>query len=143
MNLIDLLRDAARRFPDKPALICLDRSITYQDLDRTAQGIARWFLREGLHPGDRVVVQGTNTIETATLLLACFHAGLIAVPVNVRLKSPEIAYIINHSAPRMCFTQPALAHVMEGTRAEPPDMPAVRTQLPEPIDGPGLPIPAG
>src|SRR5947207_46784 len=118
MNLVDLLRDAARRFPDKPALICLDRSITYQELDRAAQGVARWFLREGLIAGDRVAVQGTNTIETATLLLACFHAGLIAVPVNVRLKSAEIAYVLNHSQPRMCFTQTALAPVMEGARAE-------------------------
>src|SRR5436190_23915421 len=127
MNLVDLLRDAARRFPDKPALICHDRSttrsVTYQELDRAAQGIARWFLREGLHPGDRVAVQGTNTIETATLLLACFHAGLIAVPVNVRLKSAEIAYVLNHSNPRMCFTQPALAPVMEGARAEASGMP--------------------
>jgi len=147
MNLVDLLRDAAQRFPDKPALICHDRSttrsITYQELDRAAQGIARWFLREGLHPGDRVAVQGTNTIETATLLLACFHAGLIAVPVNVRLKSAEIAYVLNHSEPRMCFTQPALATVMEGARAEAPGMPEVRTQLPEPIDGPDLPAPGG
>ena len=92
MNLIDLLRDAARRLPNKPALICRDQAITYEALDRASQGIARWFLREGLRPGDRVAVQGTNTIETAELLLACFHAGLIAVPVNVRLKSPEIAY---------------------------------------------------
>jgi long-chain acyl-CoA synthetase len=143
MNLIDLLRDAARRFPDKPALICLDRSITYQELHRAAQGIARWFIREGLQPGDRVAVHGTNTIETAELLLACFHAGLIAVPVNVRLKSPEIAYIINHSEPRMCFTQPALAPAMEGARAEAPGMPMVYTQPPEPIDGPDLPAPAG
>src|SRR3954468_22038022 len=121
MNLVDLLRAAAQRCPDKPALICLDRSITYQELDRAAQGTARWFLREGLRPGDRVAVQGTNTIETAELLLASFHAGLIAVPVNVRLKSAEVAYIVSHSQPRMCFTMPELAHLMEAARLEAPD----------------------
>lgn len=43
-----------------------------------------------------------------TLLFGCFKAGLIAVPVNVRLKAPEIAYILAHSKPAICFAHPDL-----------------------------------
>ena len=47
------------------------------------------------------------------LFFALFKAGLIAVAINVRLKSPEIRYVLNHSQARMCFSEPALAPLAE------------------------------
>jgi long-chain acyl-CoA synthetase len=140
--LIDLFRSAARCNPGKTALICRDRELTYAELDRHVAGLARWFVSQGLRAGDRVAVQGINTIETAELLLACFHAGLIAVPVNVRLKPAEIAYVLEHSQPKLCFTQAALASAMQAACAELAAPPPVRLELPEGIAGDDLPAPS-
>src|SRR5207249_349392 len=70
---------------------------------------AQRLLQQGCRPGDRVAIHWANSIEVVTLFFACFKAGLIAVPVNVRMKAPEIAYVLAHSKAVMCFSQPALA----------------------------------
>src|SRR5271169_1713125 len=69
-----LLRATAERFADKTALIDRDRSLTYHELDLAANGLARWFLDQGLSPGDRVAIHWTNALETVELLLGCVHA---------------------------------------------------------------------
>ncbi len=134
MHLGKLLRAAALRHPQKTALICRDESISYEDLDRAVRGLARWFLRHGLRPGDRVAIHSANSVDAVKLLLACFHAGLIAVPVNLRLKTAEMAYILAHSAPAMCFSQPELAPVAAAAAAECPPGIALHIRLPEVTD---------
>src|ERR1700682_1220979 len=109
MNLGDLLHTSATQNPQKAALIFGNEAVAYEQLDQSTTRLARWFLREGLQPGDRVAVHWSNSIEVVTLFFACFKAGLIAVPVNIRMKAPEIAYILMHSKSAMCFSQPELA----------------------------------
>jgi acyl-CoA synthetase (AMP-forming)/AMP-acid ligase II len=48
-------------------------------------------------------------MERLSPYFACFKSGLIAVPINNRLKAPEIAYILKHSKAKLCFAQPELA----------------------------------
>jgi long-chain acyl-CoA synthetase len=55
-------------------------------------------------------------MEAVQLLLAAFRAGLVAVPINLRLKVPEIAYIFEHSSALVCFSEPALAAIAEEAR---------------------------
>ena len=64
------------------------------------------------------------------LYFACFKAGLIAVPVNNRLKAPEIAYILGHSGAKLCFSQPELAPFAVEARADSPDVQCLYTSLP-------------
>ena len=64
------------------------------------------------------------------LYFACFKAGLIAVPVNNRLKAPEIAYILGHSGAKLCFSQPELAPFAVEARADSPDLQCLYTSLP-------------
>src|SRR5215472_17091699 len=111
------LHSHAKRQPNKAAVHTADRSITYAELDTSVACLARHLLDRGLRPGDRVAMHWSNTIEAVQLLLAAFRAGLVAVPINLRLKAPEIAYIFEHSAARACFSEPALAAVAEEARS--------------------------
>src|SRR2546425_10042253 len=130
MGLGDRLHAAAGRSPEKTALICREEAVTYGELDRSSRDLARWFLTQGLKPGDRVVIHWGNSLDTARLLLACLHAGLVAVPMNIRLKALEAAYVLGHARPAMCFSQPELASVAETARSHCPGLPALRTQGP-------------
>lgn len=49
--------------------------------------------------------------------LGIWRAGLVVVPINPRLKPAEIAYVLNHSGARLCFSEPAL-RTMVGTGIE-------------------------
>jgi acyl-CoA synthetase (AMP-forming)/AMP-acid ligase II len=89
MNLGRMLRQSAERTPRKPAVICRDRVVSYEALDRSTDALARWLSREGLQIGDHVALHWCNSVELVNLYFACFKAGLIAVPVNNRLEGPR------------------------------------------------------
>jgi long-chain acyl-CoA synthetase len=117
MAVDSTLHSHAEKQPSKAAVLTAEHGITYAELDISVTWLARYLLDRGLRPGDRVAIHWSNSIETVQLLLAAFRAGLVAVPINLRLKAPEIAYIFQHSSTRICFSEPALAAVAEEARS--------------------------
>src|SRR4051812_23790187 len=138
MHLGECLRQSAALRPEKAALICGGETVSYRALDGAVDGLARWLAREGLRPGDRVAIHSKNSIEAIELFFACFRAGAIAVPVNWRMKAPEVGYVLEHSGAKLCFTQPGLEEIV--TAAHPACR--VMTALPAGVtDGAAFPEP--
>jgi long-chain acyl-CoA synthetase len=108
MNPGDSLHGHSQRNPQKTALFCGDREMSFGTLDESTTALARWFVGQGLQPGDRVAVHWTNSIQAVQLVYALFKAGLTAVTINTRLKPAEIGYILNHSEAKICFSEPEL-----------------------------------
>jgi long-chain acyl-CoA synthetase len=104
MNLANLLVESARRHGDRPALALGDRAIaSYAELaERVARLAGAFRARYGLADGDRVAIAMRNTPEFAEVLLAAWHAGLAAVPMNAKLHPRELAYILDNSGARVC-----------------------------------------
>jgi long-chain acyl-CoA synthetase len=140
-NLSASLRAAARKYCNRPAVIGGNRVLTHGQLDEAAMNLARRFLAEGLVSGDRVAIHGPNTTEVVVAFLACFHAGLIAVPVNTRFKPPEIRYILDHSRPRVVYCDPQFAAGMEVWQSEISGLSTIYKELPNGLSGSPLPIP--
>jgi long-chain acyl-CoA synthetase len=109
MTFGQVLRRSALEYPDKPAILEEHRAITFSELDRSTDSLAAWLLDQGLQQGDRAAIHWSNSIEAVQLFFAMFKAGLIAVPVNLRLKAAEISYVLEHSGAALCFSEPALA----------------------------------
>jgi long-chain acyl-CoA synthetase len=130
MTLGELLHSRALRNPDAPALFCTDRKMSYRDLDESSTQLARWLIGQGLQPGDRVAIHWSNSIEVVEVFFAIFKAGMIAVPINLRLKQPEVAWILEHSQSVMCFSEPALALIAEQARSAGASLRCVLTELP-------------
>jgi long-chain acyl-CoA synthetase len=143
LNLGGLLRQASLTNPDGIALVCGEERLSFEGLDQSTDALARWLLRTGLEPGDRIAIHWSNSLEVVQLYFACFKAGLIAVPLNNRLKAPEIAYILRHSRAKICFSQPALVDLCEEVWGDSPDLLILTSSLP-PLDfreAPRLPLP--
>jgi long-chain acyl-CoA synthetase len=130
MNLGRMLRQSAERTPQKPAVICDNWVVSYEALDRSTNVLAGWLLREGMRPGDRVALHWCNSVELVNLYFASFKAGLIAVPINNRLKAPEIAHILRHSKAKLCFSQPELSSLCDEVYADCPDLQRIYTTVP-------------
>ena len=111
VNLAQLLVRSARAYPERPALAIGDAvTSTYVQLAERVAALAGGFAaRLGLQTGDRVALVMKNCPEYVELLFACWHAGLAAVPVNAKLHSKELEYIVEHSGARACFVTPGLA----------------------------------
>lgn len=115
MTLGDLLHSHAVRTPDAPALMCGGRTMSFAELDAQTDRLAAWLLAEGLHAGDRFAVQWPNGFEVVELYFAAAKAGLIAVPINLRLKPAEIAWVVENSGASLGFSHPALGDAMHAT----------------------------
>lgn len=138
-NLSGWLEAAALRQPDKIALAVGDDTITYAQLEDRSRTLACRLLQEGIRPGDRVGVHWANSVDCALLLLACFRAGIIALPINTRFKAPEIAYVMRHAAAVAWFSQPELAGIARTAAGELDHPLAIRSILPEPLADGALP----
>ena len=84
--------------PRKTAIICDGQDIdyaTFADLSaRLASGLTE---KLKVKRGDRVAFLGENCPEMLLLLFACARLGAIFLPINWRLASPEIIYILRNS----------------------------------------------
>ena len=106
MNLAVWVERHARRRPDDPALADGERvhASWGEFAARTAGALPGLRDQFGLSPGDRVAIVMRNRPEYLEALLAIWHAGLVAVPVNARLHRDEIAYILDHSGAAVVVT---------------------------------------
>jgi acyl-CoA synthetase (AMP-forming)/AMP-acid ligase II len=93
MLIGDIATNNARRYPDKRALVDADRVHTWTQVDERARRLAGYLAGRGLAPGDRVLVIARNCIEWPEISFGLAKAGLIAVPVNIRLAPDEVAHV--------------------------------------------------
>jgi acyl-CoA synthetase (AMP-forming)/AMP-acid ligase II len=93
MLIGDIATNNARRYPDKRALVDAGRSLTWSQVDERARRLAGFVAGRGLAPGDRVMVLARNCIEWPEISFGLAKAGLIAVPVNIRLAPDEVAHV--------------------------------------------------
>ena len=116
MNLALLLSNAARSFPERPAVSVGDRRLydyaAYGSLSARIAGALSG--RLALRPGDRVALAMTNNPEYLAILFAIWRAGLVAVPANAKLHPRELAYIVADCAARVCFATPDVAVSLAG-----------------------------
>ena len=89
----DIPKNNARRYPDKPAIVESGRTHTWSEVDERARRLANHLLAAGLNKGDRVIVIARNCIEWPEITFACAKAGLVTVPVNIRLAPDELAHV--------------------------------------------------
>ncbi len=97
LNLACILRESAKAYPDKPALVFEGGRITYGQLDGLSDQFARGLRDAGFDPGDRIGLQLPNLPQFVIAYFGILKAGCIAVPMNVLLRAPEIAYQLGNS----------------------------------------------
>ncbi len=112
LDPVDFLRRAAYLYADKIAVVDADRRYSYQALGERSWQLANALRSGGLEKGDRVATLLPNS---ATMLEAHFGvpaAGGIIVPINIRLGSAEVGYILEHSGARFLLLDTAFEEVV-------------------------------
>lgn len=97
MNLGSILALNTRRHPDKWALIYEDREYTYAQFNRIVNRFAHGLLHLGVKKGEKVALMMKNSDYFAVCYFAAIKIGAVLVPVNFRLVSREVNYILNQS----------------------------------------------
>ncbi len=114
MNSADLLTRRADLTPDREALYDLTSGVryTYAQLNERANRAAN-FLRQkyGVQKGDRVSILAHNHIAYVDILFGLGKLGAILAPLNWRLTSRELTYIVNDCQPKVLIVGPEFVPV--------------------------------
>jgi long-chain acyl-CoA synthetase len=104
-NLGDVVAGAPE--PTKIALVDLSpatlREWSYDALDRAAATVAGGLVAHGARRGDRVAILSANRAEYLTTFLGTMRAGMVAVPVNLKLPAAAIEHIFRDADVSLVF----------------------------------------
>mgnify|MGYP005841797939 CR=1 FL=1 len=97
LNLGQILKVNAKKFPQTVALKDRERCFTYPELNRRVNRLAHSLLGLGLKKGDKVAVLLENSVEIVEAYLAAAKTGIVIVPINFRLISADVEYIAGNA----------------------------------------------
>jgi acyl-CoA synthetase (AMP-forming)/AMP-acid ligase II len=107
------LRISAKRFPDKPVLVELDRiTLSYRALDDGANRVAHLLRRKGIGKGDHVAVLSDNSVEHMIALYAIARAGAVSVALDPKALARDIGQYLRFFDCRLLIVDEALAHLV-------------------------------
>ena len=119
--------EAAEEVPERQALVESDgRSLTWAELEDEVARIATGLGAQGIRAGQRVMIVVGNRLEFVTAYLGVLRAQVVAVPVNPRSVSGEIARMIADSGTRLVVVDESALDVVRAAVAELEDAPAPR-----------------
>ncbi len=103
---------AAHALSERTAIIDLSnaaapRAVSFRELHQACDAFARGLVRAGLHPGDRIGILSLNQVEFVVTLLGAMRAGVVPVPVNIKLAADAVHYILNDAGVKQVFAQSA------------------------------------
>ena len=116
LNLGQILKVNAKKFPHAVALKDSGRAFTYPETNRRVNKLAHSLLSLGLEKGDKVAVLLENSIEIVELYLATAKTGLIIVPINFRLVGSEVEYIVSDSDAKALIVHDEFTPTVDGIK---------------------------
>ena len=108
----DFLTRSAERFPEKTAIICGDRRVSYGELEELSNRFA-WALDQGgVRYKDRVAVLLDNSVEAAAAIFGILKAGGVFVVISQTIKPDKLKFILDDCSARALVTQPIFFDVV-------------------------------
>ena len=104
---------------DRVALVEGATELTYEQFEQRTNQLARALLGLGVRRGDRVGVLLLNSVAFMEVVFATAKLGAIVVPINYRLRAPEVGYILADAGVDVFAYHPTLAGVARAALAEP------------------------
>lgn len=105
-TLAEALEEAARRWPERPALTDRHRRLTHAELADAVARLAAGYARLGLAGGARVVSCVSNRCEALIALGAAWRYGAVHVGAEDRSTGPELAAIVEQTGAALLLYEP-------------------------------------
>lgn len=93
----DLLVAACKRFASRPAYTCMDKTMTYAELERHSTAFAAYLQSKGLAKGARVAIMMPNVLQYPVAMMAALRAGYTVVNVNPLYTPRELEHQLKDS----------------------------------------------
>ncbi|HYZ16397.1 MAG TPA: amino acid adenylation domain-containing protein, partial [Candidatus Acidoferrum sp.] len=111
----ELFEDVAERMPEAVAATLGEASISYGELNRRANGLARQLRARGVSSETAVAIAVEPSFEMLVGVLATLKAGGAYVPLDPQYPDERLRFIIRDSGARVVVTQARLRDRIAGT----------------------------
>lgn len=99
LTLTELVARQAMRTPRACAVICGARALSYQELERAANRLARTLVRRKLAPGTRIAVLLERSTDLVVALLAILKAGSTYIPLDPAYPTERLSHVLDNARP--------------------------------------------
>ncbi len=113
-NIADLLEHAVDLAPDRTAVVCGDRRVTFAELDERANRLANHLAAQGIGPEAKVGIYSLNSVEFVESMFALFKLRAVPININYRYVEEELAYIFDDADLEAVIHQRRYAPMMAG-----------------------------
>jgi long-chain acyl-CoA synthetase len=96
-SVTQLLEESFRKYADRDAYACMDKKLTYRDVDTLSQHVGAWLQDKGLQKGARVAIMLPNVLQYPVAMAGIMRAGYVVVNVNPLYTPRELAHQLNDS----------------------------------------------
>ncbi len=103
-NLAVILRETASAAPGRPVALYSGGKLSYGELDNLSDRLAAGLEAAGVRSGEPVGLQLPNIPQFLIAYFGILKCGAVAVPLNVMLKAPEIAFQLGNCGARLLIT---------------------------------------
>src|ERR1700752_3335169 len=97
-SLVQLLEESFQKFAKRNAYVCMDKFMTYGELDQYSKAAAAWLQSLGLKQGARVAIMMPNVLQYPIAIAAILRAGYTVVNINPLYTPRELEHQLNASA---------------------------------------------
>jgi len=113
-SLAQLLEESFRKNASRPFSVCMERWMTYGQLDELSAALGAWFQAQGLEPGARIAIMLPNIPQFAVTMAAVLRAGYTCVNVNPLYTARELEHQLKDSGATAIVILENFAHTLEG-----------------------------
>ena len=96
-SVTHLLEESFQKYAERNAFVCMDKFLTYRELDKLSAQMGAWLQSRGLQPGARVAIMLPNVLQYPVALAAILRAGYTVVNVNPLYTPRELEHQLTDS----------------------------------------------
>ena len=96
-SVVSLFEESFSRHRDSRAYVCMDKALTFGEVDALSMALGAWLQGRGLKRGARVAIMMPNVLQYPVAVAAVLRAGFIAVNVNPLYTARELEHQLKDS----------------------------------------------
>ncbi|MES2048117.1 MAG: long-chain fatty acid--CoA ligase [Pseudomonadota bacterium] len=112
-SLVQLLEESFKKFAARNAYVCMDKFLTYGELDILSKKVGAWLQNKGLKKGARVAIMMPNILQYPVVMAAILRAGYVVVNVNPLYTPRELEHQLKDSGAEAIFILENFAITLE------------------------------
>lgn len=115
-NVIELFEEQVTQHPDTTAVVLGNVSLTYNELNKKANQLARYLQGNGIQNNDIVGVCFNKNIEFIISILAILKCGGVYLPISIEYPEDRISYIVDNSKARIVISNKEMSYLEDKTK---------------------------